>query len=108
MSNYNDIMHVRNCVSSLYVHLVFVSKYGCGLFDADAIERLLKGVSSRLLLERGPVLALLLRFIVRRRAYLHPPPVHRRAANAALAPEGRRACAILPVLNDEACRATGH
>ena len=40
MSNYNDIMHVRNCVSSLHVHLVFVSEYGCGLFDADAIERL--------------------------------------------------------------------
>ena len=40
MSNYNDIRHGRHCVSSLHVHLVFVSKYRRGLFDADAIERL--------------------------------------------------------------------
>ena len=140
MSNCNDIMHGRHCVSSLNVHLVFISKHRRGLFDADAIERLravfgkvctdfdavlvemdggqdhvhllveypqLEGCvrssatqraprHSAQVLERGSVVALLLRLIVRRRTYLHPPPVHRGAANTALAPEGRHACAILP------------
>ena len=40
MSNCDDIMHGRHYVSSLNVHLVFISKYRRGVFDADAIERL--------------------------------------------------------------------
>jgi putative transposase len=40
MSNYNEIMHGRHYFYSLHVHLVFISEYRRGLFDADAIERL--------------------------------------------------------------------
>ena len=40
MSSCNDIMHDRHCISGLNVHLVFISKYRRGLFDANAIERL--------------------------------------------------------------------
>ena len=40
MSNYNDIRHGRHCAFKMHVHLVFLAKRRCEVFDADAIERL--------------------------------------------------------------------
>lgn len=35
-----DYRQGRHVVTSLHVHLVFVTRYRCGLFDADALARL--------------------------------------------------------------------
>jgi REP-associated tyrosine transposase len=35
-----DIRHGRYCVSTLHLHLVFVTKYRRKVFDGDALERL--------------------------------------------------------------------
>jgi len=40
MERDNDIRHGRHCVFNLHVHLVFVAKYRCRVFDKEAIERL--------------------------------------------------------------------
>ncbi|MHB1514675.1 MAG: IS200/IS605 family transposase [Acidiferrobacteraceae bacterium] len=40
MKDKNDIRHGRNCVFRMHVHLVFVTKYHCGVFDGDAIARM--------------------------------------------------------------------
>ncbi len=40
MEKNNDIRRGRHCVFNLHVHLVFVTKYRCRVFDGDAINRL--------------------------------------------------------------------
>ena len=40
MNENNNIRRGRHCVFNLHVHLVFVAKYRCKVFDSDAIERL--------------------------------------------------------------------
>ena len=90
-----------------------------------AVSRLvnsLKGVSSRrlrspaaryrkTLLERRPLVAFLLRLILRRSADLHHPPVHRTAADPSLNNPILRTAAppalSFPGLKAQACRALG-
>lgn len=63
---------------------------------------------SAALLERRAVVAVLLRFKLRRRADLHRAPVHRAAANATLKPGTATPSALsFPALNGGACRASG-
>lgn len=40
MTETNNIRHGRHCVFKMHVHLVFVAKYRCRVFDRDAIARL--------------------------------------------------------------------
>ncbi len=40
MGDVNEIRHGRHCVSRMHVHLVFVTKYRRGVFDADALAKL--------------------------------------------------------------------
>jgi len=40
MTDCNDLRTGRHCVFVLHVHLVFLTKYRCGVLDDDAIERL--------------------------------------------------------------------
>jgi putative transposase len=40
MEKKQELRHGRHCVFKMQVHLVFVTKYRRGVFDADAIERL--------------------------------------------------------------------
>lgn len=40
MAQRNDIRRGKHCVFAMHVHLVFVTKYRCRVFDGDAIRRL--------------------------------------------------------------------
>ncbi len=46
MNEVHDVRRGRHCVSMMHVHLVFVTKYRRGVFDAGAIERL-RGVFAK-------------------------------------------------------------
>ena len=95
----NDIRHGRHCVFKMHVHLVFVAKYRRKVFDDDAIDRLRKERPRHpeTLLERRAVVAVLLRFVLRRRTDFHRAPVHRTAADTTLkGKDGYVVRAILP------------
>jgi putative transposase len=40
MEKNNEIRHGRHCIFKMHVHLVFVAKYRCKVFDGDAIDRM--------------------------------------------------------------------
>jgi putative transposase len=40
MEKDNEIRHGRHCVFKMHLHLVFVAKYRCKVFDGDAVDRM--------------------------------------------------------------------